>query len=150
ASNSELIKHNTELSQFSYTISHNLRGPLASLLGLLDLIERIQFSPEDKVIIDHIKNAIFKMESTIKDLTKIVDVRDNIFKIRQHFTLRPEVRRALDLLKEKIDINHVTIHENLKIENIYSVRPMLQNILYNILSNSIKFRSPERSPEITI
>jgi len=36
--NAELIKYNSELRQFSYTVSHNLRGPVARLLGLTALL----------------------------------------------------------------------------------------------------------------
>ena len=38
--NEELVRHNNELQQFSYTVSHNLRGPVASLCGLINLFNQ--------------------------------------------------------------------------------------------------------------
>ncbi len=44
--NEELMKHNNELQQFSYTVSHHLRGPVARLLGLTNLF-RMNHNPAD-------------------------------------------------------------------------------------------------------
>src|SRR5690606_258911 len=44
----------------------------------------------------------------------------------------------------------VTIDTDLKVESLYSVKPMVHSILYNLISNSIKYRSPNRLPIISV
>jgi len=149
--NTELIKHNNELRQFSYTVSHNLRGPVARLLGLSNLIESIQLKSEDQAILDHIKTSVHQLDMIIHDLGKIIDIRHDIFKIRQQINLDDEIGQIKRILEKEIETHRVKI--NCDFGNcavIYSVKPMVHSILYNLVSNSIKYRSLEQLPEITI
>lgn len=151
ATNNELIKHNNELRQFSYTVSHNLRGPVASLSGLISLIDKRNLSDENASIFEHVKTSIQKLESIIKDLSKIIDIRHDIFSIRQQIDLKNEVEGIL--LEFEKDIRKYGISIVIDVEMcpvVYSVRPMIHSILYNLITNAIKYRSPDRVPEIKV
>lgn len=149
--NSELIKYNNELRQFSYTISHNLRGPVASLLGLIELYDRSALSPENNKITDHISSSAQRLDAIIKDLNKIIDIRNDIFQIRQKVVLADELQQIKKVLHLGTGASFVTLQIDLhKCEQIYSVRPMVHSILYNLISNAIKYRAPERVSEIRI
>lgn len=149
--NAELIKHNNELRQFSYTISHNLRGPIASLLGLINLLRPQALSDDSLEIIDHIKMSSLRLDAIIKDLNKIIDIRHDIFHIRQKVNLNTEINEVVAILKREIDQYQVSIIRNLSnCPALYSVKPMVHSILYNLISNAIKYKSTERSPVIEI
>lgn len=149
--NNELIKHNNELRQFSYTVSHNLRGPVASLLGLINFIDTASLHPDQQEIFGHIHISVNRLDSIIKDLNKIVDIRHDIFQIRQKIHLHDEIKFIRLMLEKELTTHHVDLREDLSAcPDIYSVKPMVQSILYNIISNSIKYRSPERTPIIRI
>jgi signal transduction histidine kinase len=148
--NTELIKHNNELRQFSYTISHNLRGPVASLLGLTSLLNDKHLDPSNREIIDHIRNSTLRFDSIIKDLNKIIDIRHDIFRIRQRISLQRELRDVTGMLQREIDQHAVTISGNYNDVYLYSVQPLIASILYNLVSNAIKYRSPDRAPAIAI
>src|SRR5690606_19784517 len=96
--NTELIKHNNELRQFSYTVSHNLRGPVASLMGLLKLFQPEQLSPDNVEIFHHIETSTQRLDTIIKDLSKIIDIRNDIFQIRQQIDVAFEVQEILSVL----------------------------------------------------
>lgn len=149
--NLELIKNNNELSQFSYTVSHNLRGPVASLLGLIQLMDNKEFKPQQDEVNRHVRNSVNKLDTIIRDLSKIIDIRNNIFRIRQKINLTHELDSILLMLKGdqesldaqfQIDISRAPV--------FYSVRPMVVSIIYNLISNALKYRSPERTPVIEI
>ncbi|HYG01062.1 MAG TPA: ATP-binding protein [Chryseosolibacter sp.] len=151
ATNNELIKHNNELRQFSYTVSHNLRGPVASLSGLISLIDKRNLTDENASIFEHVKTSIQKLESIIKDLSKIIDIRHDIFSIRQQIDLKNEIEGIL--LEFEKDIKKYGIQISINVEScpvIYSVRPMIHSILYNLITNAIKYRSSDRVPEINV
>ena len=131
--NTELIKHNNELRQFSYTVSHNLRGPVASLLGLLDLLNPKQLQDNDTLIVDHIKTSTKKLDQIIKDLNKIIDIRHDIFKIRQKIDLESELEEIAMVMKREFELNNVTLKKNLvACRQIYSIKPMVNSIIYNL------------------
>lgn len=148
--NSELIKHINELRQFSYTISHNLRGPVASLLGLTSLLNDRPLDPENREIIDHIRKSTQRFDSIIKDLSKIIDIRQDIFRIRQLISLEQEVNQVLTILDREINELSVTVTGNYTGVSVFSVQPLLQSILYNLISNAIKYRSHDRPCTIDI
>ncbi len=149
--NSELIKHNNELRQFSYTVSHNLRGPVASLIGLINMIDHPSAEDEQGALIAHMKTSVQRLDNIIKDLGKIIDIRHEIFNIRQKINLENEVSEIVQSLKKEIDLFNVSIKTDFsKCPVIYSVRPMVHSILYNLISNAIKYRASTRRPEIAI
>src|SRR6187551_593923 len=149
--NTELIKHNNELRQFSYTVSHNLRGPVASLLGLIALIDPKRFPADEERILNYISTSTDRLDNIIKDLSKIIDIRHDIFQIRQKINLDHEIKEVTQLLKKEIETHHVKIVSNIeKGTATYSIRPMLHSILYNLVSNAIKYRSSERDLVIEI
>jgi len=147
--NTELIKHNNELRQFSYTVSHNLRGPVASLLGLFDLIDQHELSENNRELFAHIKTSTQRLDVIITDLSKIIDIRHDIFKIRQRINLDTEINEIVQVLNRD-KLHEVTITKNLACTIAYSVKPMVHSILYNLMSNAVKYRSPEREPVIEI
>jgi signal transduction histidine kinase len=149
--NSELIKHNNELRQFSYTVSHNLRGPVASLMGLINLIDTTQLSKGNSEIHEHIRTSVSRLDTIIADLSMIIDIRHDIFHIRQKINLEAEVREIIKGFKKDLETHDVKINFHFdKCPEIYSVRPMVHSILYNLISNAIKYRAHTRRPEIEI
>jgi two-component sensor histidine kinase len=99
----------------------------------------------------HIKTSVNRLDNIISDLSKIIDIRHDIFHIRQKINLDEVVKEILNGLKKDIDDHSVIIKTDFsKCPEIYSVRPMVHSILYNLISNAIKYRSPSRIPEISI
>jgi signal transduction histidine kinase len=148
--NSELIKHNNELRQFSYTVSHNLRGPVASLLGLINLLEPTALAKNEAEILDHIHTSTERLDMIIKDLTKIIDIRHDIFKIRQKISIEEEIDETFAILRKDSPQPDVSLRKNIHHRYIYSIKPMVHSILYNLLNNALKYRSPERNSVIEI
>jgi len=149
--NSELIKHNNELRQFSYTVSHNLRGPVASLLGLVGLIDRQSIHEKDQEAFEHLISASHQLDQIIKDISKIIDIRHDIFKIRERIDLDSEISEVLQVLRTELETHGVHIRKQLNVcPHIYSIKPMVNSILYNLISNGIKYRSNDRQPVIEI
>ncbi|HZB11663.1 MAG TPA: HAMP domain-containing sensor histidine kinase [Chryseolinea sp.] len=149
--NTELIKHNNELSQFSFSVSHNLRGPVASLLGLIALFDQKSIKGENAEIFKHIQSSTDRLDTIIKDLIKIIDIRQDIFQIRQKISLEQEFKSIHDILEQEIYTHHVAFRNDFsKCEEIYSVKPMVHSILYNLISNSIKYRALDDPPVIEI
>jgi signal transduction histidine kinase len=151
STNTELIKHNNELRQFSYTVSHNLRGPVASLMGLINLVDKRNLTTENSEIHEHIKTSVKRLDNIISDLSKIIDIRHDIFHIRQKIDLENEVNEILRGFKKELDLHQVRVTTNFDAcREMYSVRPMVHSILYNLISNAIKYRAHTRQPEIEI
>lgn len=145
-SNEQLIKSNIELQQFSYSISHNLRGPLARMLGLTNLMEKDlnHLSGAQHNLVKLVAQSAHELDDVIRDLGKIIDIRNDLQRIREKISFQSEWEMVLRSLS-------AFILPDMKIESdfsrapvVYAVRPLLTSILYNLCSNAIKYRSPVR------
>jgi len=151
--NAELVKQNSELMQFSYTISHNLRGPIARLLGLTHLSEMSGSAYVDKetgTIMNHIKTSAEDLDKIITDLNKVIDNRNAVQK-KQHV----EFIHEFDEVQKLLNISEKMKRENFHIDfseapAIYTVKAILNSILYNLISNAIKFRSTKQKLLVSV
>ena len=149
--NQELIRHNNDLMQFSYSVSHNLRGPVASLMGLLQILEHSTSAEESRQAFNHVNRSIKSLDQIINDLASIIDIRNSVGEVKQKITLEKEVDTIKSLLDKQIKDHQVKIITHFqKVPEIFSIRPMVSSIFYNLISNAIKYRSPDRTPEIII
>jgi len=146
--NEELIKHNGELLQFSYTVSHNLRGPVARLLGLSQLALAEKDWNEIRQWIDLINKTSSDLDLIIKDLSKILELRNMPHKYREKVELESEWNQSWRLLQDSLNGNEEIITNFEALPELMTVRAMVQSIFYNLLSNAIKFRSPKRNLRI--
>jgi signal transduction histidine kinase len=143
--NEELVKHNNELLQFSYTVSHNLRGPVARVLGLSTLMQTEQDLVQAKQWVTLISKTAGELDTIIKDLGKILELRHEPHRYREVVELADEWRQSISLLQDSLTGEEQIIADFHALPELTTVRPMLQSILYNLLSNAIKFRSPDRA-----
>ncbi len=142
--NDELIKHNTELLQFSYTVSHNLRAPVARLLGLAGLAQVESDIKQAKQWINLIHTTASDLDLIIKDLSDLLDLRNTPHQVRELVNLEEEWTRSKNLLQDGLTGGEQII-TNFEVTELDTVRPIIQSIFYNLLSNAMKFRSPDRT-----
>lgn len=149
----ELAVYDYEVSLFSYNVGHHLRGPVATISGLNNLLRDHQDHslPVQGDILTHMNQSVKKLEDVIHDLNRILDIRKDAFRIKTSFRVDELVNESLDLLSSEIKavgpVISISIPKDLE---IFSSRSTLTNILYHLLSNAIKFRNDKRRLEIGI
>lgn len=152
ATNEELVKYNQELQQFSYTISHNLRGPLARLLGLTNLmqIDLKELSGTQLDLVRLVAQSAQELDEVIRDLGKIIDIRNDVYRIREKVFFQEEWSQVLRSLSTFVQSEMDIKSDFREAPLIYTVRPILTSILYNLISNAIKYRSPLRPLKLKV
>lgn len=148
--NDELIRSNNELRQFSFTVSHNLRGPVASLLGLVNLLDMESVEEENRQILAYIHESAHQLDGILNDLREITDIRHDVFNVRQRIDIKEELDQVMYFFRDRLDQYHIRVETSLECADVFSVKPLVHNILHNLISNSIKYRVPERQSVITI
>jgi len=146
----ELARYNQELMQYSYTISHNLRGPVTSILGLLELHRLNANDVNRDELLGHMEKTVLNLDHTIRDLNRIVDERQNKFQALEDVDLEAETDRILTLLDDHLRDCGVTVHKHFAVRHVFSVAVRINYILYSLISNAIQYRSPDRTSMIWI
>jgi ligand-binding sensor domain-containing protein len=76
ARTAELIKKNKAAEESAFIIAHELRAPVASLLGLINLISKCELNDEAKTVVTHMEDSAEKLEVVVRNITKAIERGD--------------------------------------------------------------------------
>ena len=143
--NEELVKINQELDSFVYSVSHNLRAPLMSVLGLLRLAQlEVERSGKDTNLLlsyfSMMEHSINKLDDTLKE---ILDYSRNArSEIRnEQVNLKVVIDDGFDRLKYHEGSDQIEKFVNVEDEGVFFSDPNRLSVIFNnLISNSIKYR----------
>ena len=145
--NNLLSKTNSELDRFVYSTSHDLRAPLTSVLGLINITERSQNHEDVIKYLGMMKDRVHSLDRFIRDITDYS--RNN----------------RLEIKKEKVNLGSLAhdIWENLKFspeaenisfrneipEDVYieSDKNRLQVVITNLVSNAVRYHDTRKKEQ---
>ncbi len=141
---------NTKIKSFAYTISHNIKSHSANLSGLADALHDAPTEMEKIFYINMLKSSTAQLENTLKNLNEIIS-ESNFSLPNEKKNLKAEVDKTLKILNNIIHTNNIKI-DNFVDDgiNVIVVPAYLDSILLNIISNAVKYRCTDKTPEITI
>jgi signal transduction histidine kinase len=142
---SNLMKRNQALEQYTFIVSHNLRAPVATILGLSELMNDEGMSPEDvKEMLGGLRQSAKKLDEVIHDLNLILEVKQQAHEIAETVCLPALINDIKQIFSKLLYEGDIIINCDFgEAEKITSIKSYLQSILYNLISNSIKYRRQE-------
>ena len=146
----ELTKSNTELKQFSYITSHNLRAPLTNLLAILSLLETNKIEdPLTVQLIESLRISTFQLNDTLNELLKVVLIKENTNKQLNWLSLANAMQTVKLSINAVIHNAGAIVQQDFKdAPEVYFDKSYLDSILINLLTNAIKYAHPSRRAEI--
>jgi signal transduction histidine kinase len=140
--NLELSKRNTELDNFVYSVSHDLRAPIASVLGLINLAKKDVDLDMKNMYLDMIQKSANQQDHFIREI--LDQSRNSRLEIkREEIFFEPMIEETFDQLKfatptgQKVQ-RIITVKQE---KPFYTDRWRLKVILNNIISNAIRYRN---------
>jgi two-component system, chemotaxis family, CheB/CheR fusion protein len=149
ATNCKLVKINEDHDTFIYSVSHDLKAPLANMKGLLSNLKESDDSDEKNIITDMLNQSVIRLRETVEELADITRIeretenadRVNISELLEEVKL--SIRDLLHQSKAKISMKLGECEIKFSKKN-------LRSILLNLLSNAVKYRSLDRELEIEV
>jgi signal transduction histidine kinase len=150
--NQELVNQNLVMEQFSFMTAHNLRGPVARLMGLSSLYDFTNpGEPFNSEVMKRIKQSSADLDEVIHDLTAILRIKSGIEDPIVTLNLRETLDKILYQLHDVIEEKKIAIKNELDPDIfVDGILAYVQSVFYNVISNSIKYYESRRSPEIRI
>jgi PAS domain S-box-containing protein len=147
-----LTQRNKELKQFTYITSHNLRSPLVNMMGLLQIIDDIEVHDEDlKAIHEKLKISSESLICTVNDLMDILYTKDNQFIEVEENEVSVVLDHVLKLVGKIVaEIQPEIVCDFKDAPSIKFHKAYFESILMNLLTNAIKYRSPNRKLKIEV
>jgi len=140
----DLVQHNKDLQQFAYIISHNLRAPVANIIGLTTMFEEPSLDEKMmKEIIKNLASSAGKLDNVIIDLNHILNLRNEVNE-------KKVIVRFSEIVEDiKLTINSV-VQQDIWIKTdfsqmpeIFSLKSYMYSIFHNLIYNSIKYKRPD-------
>ena len=143
----DLYRQNSDLQQVAYLVSHNLRAPLANAIGLVDLLGPADAGSSDfEVTRHHLQTSLHQLDLVLQDMNAILTAQD-----------RPEVAESVcvplvEVVEQAVEHLQAMLDQcggQIRIElpptmRVRGNRAYLYSIFFNLLSNSLKYRSDQR------
>ncbi len=149
--NEELLIRNNELRQFSHTLSHNLKSPVATFQGLLNLVDSEDLNASNKELMNYLKDSVSKMQEVFSDMNQMLEIRNRLYSSIEEVNLQRVMDGLHNQFYLELSANDIDFQYNFNgYKTLKTNEKQLTSILYQLISNAIKFRSETRKPEINI
>ncbi|KAA3440487.1 ATP-binding protein [Rufibacter hautae] len=146
----QLRTRNAQLEDFAYIISHNLRSPLATIKSLHQFYIEEPDQESAAYVMKNVRKVSDNMSETIDDLNVILKTHLVNELPHEEVSLAELIQKETQNLAAILAETNAQITSELEVATIHIPKLYLESILHNFISNALKYRSPERRPEINI
>lgn len=147
--NESLLRINADLDNFVHTASHDLLAPLANIEMSIDMMNQIHITdPKLIAFLNIINSSIKKFRALVSDIATIGKLESGMLEIEM-IDIDEIINNIEWSLEDKIKSSGAVIIRDFEVKQILFSRKNLRSILYNLISNGIKFKS-DRPPVINI
>ena len=147
----QLSAQNTQLIDFCNIVSHNLRGPLVNMSMLVDFIEESTDDQEQEMLIAKLRPVLENLHTTFNELVESIQIKQDLEIKSEKISLDQCLQRTIDGLKTEISKSEAKIECDFsQAPVIYFPAKYLLSIFHNLVSNSLKYQSPDRPPLIRL
>lgn len=148
----DLTNLNKELTQLSYTTTHDLKSPVNNLISLFNLLDIEEIKNKDNLLyVDMLKQSAKSLKVILNNYIDVFTQRSESIMGAEEINLTKTVKSTIEPIKYWIESTNTTIETDfseidcLKFNSFY-----LQSIIMNLISNSIKYARPGIPPVIRI
>lgn len=142
----ELIEYNHQLEQFAFLAAHHLRAPVARILGLGELLTLLKDRAEEREqVYPKLLLTTHELDTVVRDLNAILDLKKHNNSYISEVNLADEISLIRENLEQEIKSTQAKIiYDFTQADTLHTVKPYLESILLNLISNAIKYRHPAR------
>lgn len=146
----EKLNHNYE--NVIYALSHDLRGPVVNIQSLIDLLQHDKENTEEEasMLMESMRISVEKVIGTINDLTASIKNRTTFAEATERVNIQNILEDVKIGLSDRIAMSKTKIQTDLQVTELNFSRKNIRSILYNLISNAIKFSGLIRLPEIWV
>ena len=144
-------RQNQKLINFTHIVSHDIRSHTSNLSMILDLFSESKNAEDQNEYYQMMKESTSKLADTIYYLNETVAIQSGINSNNKLLNLKEEIEKSVLVIHAFVKTNAAKIKINIdKNITINATPSYLESIIFNLLTNAIKYKSNLRDPEINI
>ncbi|TAG10602.1 MAG: sensor histidine kinase [Sphingobacteriia bacterium] len=145
-----LEKKVNQLKDFAGIITHDVRGPAHNIFKMLEMYESTDDPDLKKAAMEYLKKVSKDLTSNLNELVQILQIHLEKDIPASNCVFAEIIESVCLQLQDIIDKKQATIHTQFDIAEIVYPRVYLQSIIYNLVSNSLKYAKKELAPVVYI
>jgi signal transduction histidine kinase len=148
----ELEAKNTELEQFTYTVSHDLKSPLVTIKGFLGLVAKdVEEGRTERLREDvaRMTSAADSMQHLLHELLRLSRI-GRIVNPSERVPFGDVAREAAALVRARLEERRVRLDIDDNLPVVYGDRLRLVEVAQNLLENAAKFVGDQPSPVVRV
>lgn len=144
-----LLKQNKKLESFTHMVSHNLRSHVGNLNSLLYFYKDEENKDEKDFLISQLEITVTNLGTTLNDLLEIIRIKQDAKKENEQLFFEETLSKVKEIFERKITETKAQIITDFSKAPEIEYSPVyLESIMQNLLSNALRYSSPERTPVI--
>ncbi len=148
----DLTMRNRGLEQFTYILSHNLRAPVANILGISMLLSDTQYKADNEdYLLNALHDSVTNLDNVVLDLNQILKAKGSINETKEAVVfenLVADIKLSISALTLLDDMEIVTDFS--EVGGLFSLKSYMYSIFYNLISNSVKYRRKDTVGKLLI
>lgn len=140
----------SQLEEFNQIVAHNLRSPAGNIQMLISEMEYAPTEHDKQEYFELLKLSSNALIETLQDLIDILEVRLNKSLPFENCNFGQILHKVTSLLSGAIQEKGARIETHFELAEISYPKVYLESILYNLLSNSLKYTHSSRKPHIVL
>ena len=137
--------------EFSANVSHELKTPLQGIIGSAELLESGMVKPEDTPrFVGHIRKEASRLVNLIEDIIRLSQLDEGVELPAEQVDMLALAEDVKEILAPSAAKKNIKINVEGNGFTIKGVRRMLQEILYNLCDNAIKYNVPGGSVTVRV
>ena len=138
-------KQNERLLNFSYIISHNLRSHTSNIASIVTLLQTSETQQEKEEMMQLLISVSELLNETMFHLNEVINIRTNVTLTTESLNLNEYIKNVMKVFSKQIISEDVVINNLIPDDITINYNPAyLESILYNLISNAIRYRHPDR------
>ena len=137
--------------EFTANVSHELKTPLQSITGSAELIENGLVKPEDMPrFVGHIREEAARLVTLVEDIIRLSQLDGQTELPKENVSLFETANEVCGVLRDSADKKDITLSVSGDSGNVYGVKHLLFEVIYNLCDNSIKYTPDGGKVEVDI
>lgn len=155
AQNKKILVADKVKNEFLASVSHELRTPLNAIIGFSDILKAQaygQLSEKQMEFVNDIQVSGIQLLGMVNEILDITKIEANAIKlVKRYFEISRPIIETSNLLMPLIKNKNITLTHNIENDiDIYADYQKIQQILYNLISNAIKYTPQDGKINITV
>jgi PAS domain S-box-containing protein len=154
--NRELLAINADLDNFVYSASHDLKAPISNIEGLMEAF--VEYLPSETLALEDVRKLISLINSSIERFKRTVTDLTQVARIQREAGADVARLDLAEIISEvQLDFESVIAESGAQISTDLAAGSFIQfsaknvrSVIYNLLSNALKYRADNRPPHISI